>query len=155
MLTTHLHLAPRSRMRGVIPPLPQEGQLYLYLTLLRWVILHLWPTQPPIQWDLSLGVKRPEREADHSPPSSAEVKNAWSYTSAPQHAFMAWRSVKKSTGTTLPLPYLIMMTKVCQLVSTLYTVMKCCTGPRQALVNTAINIQFPQKVGNFLISWVT
>jgi hypothetical protein len=35
------------------------------------------PTQPPIQWvpgDLSLGVKRPGREADHSPPSSAEVK---------------------------------------------------------------------------------
>jgi hypothetical protein len=26
-----------------------------------------------------LGVKRPERETDHSPPSSAEVKNAWSY----------------------------------------------------------------------------
>jgi hypothetical protein len=25
---------------------------------------------------LSLGVKRPGREADHSPPSSAEVKNA-------------------------------------------------------------------------------
>jgi hypothetical protein len=35
------------------------------------------PTQPPIQWvtgALSLGVKRPGREADHSPPSSAEVK---------------------------------------------------------------------------------
>jgi hypothetical protein len=32
---------------------------------------------------LSLGVKRPEREADHSPPSSAEVKNAWIYTSTP------------------------------------------------------------------------
>jgi hypothetical protein len=32
---------------------------------------------------LSLGVKRPGREADHSPPSSAEVKNAWSYTSTP------------------------------------------------------------------------
>jgi hypothetical protein len=34
-------------------------------------------TQPPIQWipgDLSLGVKRPGREADHSPPSSDEVK---------------------------------------------------------------------------------
>jgi hypothetical protein len=29
---------------------------------------------------LSLGVKRPGREADHSPPSSAEVKNGWSYT---------------------------------------------------------------------------
>jgi hypothetical protein len=37
----------------------------------------LWPTQPPIQWvtgALSLGVKRPGHEADHSPPSSAEVK---------------------------------------------------------------------------------
>jgi hypothetical protein len=32
---------------------------------------------------LSLAVKRPGREADHSPPSSAEVKNAWSYTSTP------------------------------------------------------------------------
>jgi hypothetical protein len=44
------------------------------------------PTQPPIQWwpvALSLGVKRPGREADHSLPSSAEVKNAWSYTSVP------------------------------------------------------------------------
>jgi hypothetical protein len=29
------------------------------------------------------GVKRPRREADHSPPPSAEVKNAWSYTSTP------------------------------------------------------------------------
>jgi hypothetical protein len=30
-----------------------------------------------------LGLKRPGREADHSLPSSAEVKNAWSYTSTP------------------------------------------------------------------------
>jgi hypothetical protein len=29
------------------------------------------------------GIKLPGREADHSPPSSAEVKNAWSYTSTP------------------------------------------------------------------------
>jgi len=44
----------------------------------------LEPTQPPTQWvpgALSLGVKRPGREADQSPPSSVEVKNAWSYTS--------------------------------------------------------------------------
>jgi hypothetical protein len=37
----------------------------------------LGSTRPPIQWVrgfLSLGVKRPEREADHSPPCSAEVK---------------------------------------------------------------------------------
>jgi hypothetical protein len=43
---------------------------------------------------VSLGVKRPGYEADHSPPSSAEVKNAWSYTSTPQYAFMAWCSGK-------------------------------------------------------------
>jgi hypothetical protein len=29
------------------------------------------------------------READHSPPTSAEVKNTWIYTSTPQHVFMA------------------------------------------------------------------
>jgi hypothetical protein len=46
----------------------------------------LGPTQPPVQWvpgALSLVVKRPGREADHSHPSSVEVKNAWSYTSIP------------------------------------------------------------------------
>jgi hypothetical protein len=32
---------------------------------------------------LSLGVKRPVRDVDHSHSSSAEVKNAWSYTSTP------------------------------------------------------------------------
>jgi hypothetical protein len=30
---------------------------------------------------LSLGLKLPGREADYSPPSSAEAKNAWSCTS--------------------------------------------------------------------------
>jgi hypothetical protein len=46
----------------------------------------LGPTQPSIQWvtgALSLVVKRPGREADYQPPSSAEVKNAWNYTSSP------------------------------------------------------------------------
>jgi hypothetical protein len=39
----------------------------------------------PIKWlpgALTLWVKPPGREAQHSPPSSAEV-NAWSYTSTP------------------------------------------------------------------------
>jgi len=35
-------------------------------------------------------VKRPEREADHSPPFSAEIKNAWSYTSTLRTS--SWRS---------------------------------------------------------------
>jgi hypothetical protein len=43
---------------------------------------------------LYAGVKRPGREAHHSLPSSAKVKNAWSYTST-QHIFMAWGLVKQ------------------------------------------------------------
>jgi hypothetical protein len=39
---------------------------------------------------LSLGAKRSGRAAHHSPPSSADVKNAWSYTSTPPYIFMAW-----------------------------------------------------------------
>jgi len=52
----------------------------------------LRPTQPPIQWvpgALSLGVKWQRREADHSPPSSAEVKHAWSYLHSPNAP--SWR----------------------------------------------------------------
>jgi hypothetical protein len=41
------------------------------------------------------GVKRPGREADHSPPSNSEVKNAWSCTSAPQYVFMVWCLMKQ------------------------------------------------------------
>jgi len=37
---------------------------------------------------LSTGVKRSEREADHTPPSSAEAKNAWSYTSISSYVFI-------------------------------------------------------------------
>jgi hypothetical protein len=43
--------------------------------------LAVGPTERPIRW--VPGVKRPGRVADHSPPSSAEVKNTWSYTSTP------------------------------------------------------------------------
>jgi hypothetical protein len=48
-------------------------------------------TQPPIQWvpgTLSPGVKRPGREVDHSPPTSAEVKKTWVNTSTSTYIFM-------------------------------------------------------------------
>jgi hypothetical protein len=57
----------------------------------------LRPTKTSVQWvpgALTPGLKRPGHEDDHSPPSSAEVKNAWSYTSSPPYVFMAWRLVK-------------------------------------------------------------
>jgi hypothetical protein len=52
----------------------------------------LGPTHPPIQWvpgALSPGVKRQRREANHSPPTSAEVKKMWIYTLTPPYALMA------------------------------------------------------------------
>jgi len=72
----------------------REMGIFLFTTASRPV---LWSTQPPIQWvpgALSPGEKRPWREADHSPPSGAEVKNAWSYISTRQYVFMPWCLVK-------------------------------------------------------------
>jgi hypothetical protein len=58
----------------------------------------LGPTQPPIQWvpgALSQGIKRPGREADHSPPSSARCQRmTGAVPPFLQYAFMAWCSVK-------------------------------------------------------------
>jgi hypothetical protein len=62
----------------------QGLRIFLFTTVFRPT---LGFTQPPIQWVsgvLSLGVKRPWPEADHSPISSAEFKKEWSYTSTPQ-----------------------------------------------------------------------
>jgi hypothetical protein len=62
----------------------------------------LGPTQPPIQWlprVLSRGVKRPGREADHSPPSNAEVKNTWRYTYTSPYGFMVSCLIKHSDVT--------------------------------------------------------
>jgi hypothetical protein len=59
-------------------------------------------TQPLIQWAteaLSLRIKWPGHEANQSPPSNADVKKAWHFTSAPQYAFMAWCSVKEKQVT--------------------------------------------------------
>jgi hypothetical protein len=57
--------------------------IFLLTTVSR---LTLGPTQLSIQWvprDLSLAEKWLGCEADHSPPSSAKVKNTWLYTSTP------------------------------------------------------------------------
>jgi hypothetical protein len=53
----------------------------------------LEPTQPPVQWvprSLSLEVKQPELETDHSPPASAEVKKCGSIHPLPHTP--SWRS---------------------------------------------------------------
>jgi hypothetical protein len=70
----------------------------------------LGPTQPPIQWlpgVLSPALKRPWLEADHSPPSSAEVKKAWSYTSTPPYDFIMQLLVKPRDNFNVTLPHLV------------------------------------------------
>jgi len=61
----------------------QEKQIFLFC----WTsspVLEI--TEPSVQWvleALSSGIKQPAHKADHSPPSSTEIKNAWSCTSRP------------------------------------------------------------------------
>jgi hypothetical protein len=43
---------------------------------------------------LSLGIKQPKREADHSSSSSSEVKNARNYASTPSYFFIAYCLIK-------------------------------------------------------------
>jgi hypothetical protein len=66
----------------------------------------LGPTQPPIEWvpgALSLGVKWLGHEADHSPPSSAKVKECVElYLHSPNTTTWHGAELKKSTVTTLP-----------------------------------------------------
>jgi len=68
------------RHRGSIPGRNSDGT-FLLATASRPT---LGPNQPPFQWVpgvLTPEVKWTVREVDHSPPSSADVKNEWSYTS--------------------------------------------------------------------------
>jgi hypothetical protein len=49
----------------------------------------LGPTRSPMQWAMFQKVKRQGHEADHSSPTSAEVKKTWICTSTPPYASMA------------------------------------------------------------------
>jgi hypothetical protein len=81
--------------------LAQAG-IFLFTTTSR---LALGPTQPPFQWELGSsscgGVKQQGREAEHSPPSGAKVKNMWNHTSMPPYVLMAWYLIKHRVTTLL------------------------------------------------------
>jgi hypothetical protein len=57
---------------------------------------------------LSSRIKRPDREAETSPPSNAQVKNAWRCTSTPPYVFMACCLVKYKDTFTFTLPVFIL-----------------------------------------------
>jgi len=54
---------------------------FLFTTASRPALGHFQPFIKLVPGSLSLGIKRPGLEANHSLPSSAEVKNVWDYTS--------------------------------------------------------------------------
>jgi hypothetical protein len=89
-----------SRMRGVTTPLRQYVFMLWYLGKHRNQLKRTPSSLPspdrlwahPASYTMGKGVlppgvQLPRRETDHSPPSSAEVNNEWSYTSTP-HVFM-------------------------------------------------------------------
>jgi hypothetical protein len=61
--------------------------------------------------NLSLGVERPGREADHSPPSSAEVKECVELYLYSRN-MSSWRGAWLSTGTTLLLHFIASCTNI-------------------------------------------
>jgi hypothetical protein len=61
------------------------------------ILIYLHVYKEWVTWSLALEVKRLGCEVDHSPPS-LEIRNACSYASTPQYAFMAWLSVIKAQG---------------------------------------------------------
>jgi hypothetical protein len=80
--------------------------IFLLTTVSRQALGHTQPLIQLVPGALSLGIKRAGCEADRSPPSSAELRNAWSCNSTPPirlHGVV----LSCSTGTSLLLTYLL------------------------------------------------
>jgi hypothetical protein len=95
---------------------------------------------PVVPMFRSLRVKWPEHEADCSPPSSTEVKNACSRTSIPPYVCMTWCLVKHRDNftftftLTLTLPvFLVLCIDARDWRSHLEQMQKYCTGIDEAL----------------------
>jgi hypothetical protein len=76
--------------------IPGRGRLFLYYNIQTGPGAH--PVSYPVSilggGGLSLWVRQLGHEADHSPPSTVKVKNAWSYIYTRQYIFMVWCLIK-------------------------------------------------------------
>jgi hypothetical protein len=68
--------------------------------------------------DPSRGIKRPGHETDHSPPSSAEDMNSWSYIFTPPYVFIAWCLAEHRDNFALS-SILLYLAQVLQVISSL------------------------------------
>jgi hypothetical protein len=67
----------------VQPSTSPNGCIVEYLLKIQWENSTVPISSSMETGTFSPGVKRPGREADHSPPAGAEVKKMWIYTSTP------------------------------------------------------------------------
>jgi hypothetical protein len=64
-----------------------EKGLFVFVTACTANPVPIQPPTYPVTRVFTPRIKRPGRDANHPPPSSAKVKNAWSYTSNPPYVF--------------------------------------------------------------------
>jgi hypothetical protein len=70
----------------------QGLEIFLFMTASKPVLEPIQTLIQCVSAALPLGVKRPGHEAYHSPPTSAEVNNEWSYTPLPYK--LSWRGAQ-------------------------------------------------------------
>jgi hypothetical protein len=68
---------------------PAAAALFLFFRASRPFSEPAQPQAERVVGASSPAVKRLEREADHLPPSTAQIKNEWKCISTPQYGFMA------------------------------------------------------------------
>jgi hypothetical protein len=87
------------------------------------------------------GVKQSGHKADHSLPSSAKVKNAWSYISTPPYVFTVWCLVKCRDNFTFTL-YTSQFQAFCLKDTAFIISMHCCNQNKIFFNNFLYNVIF-------------
>jgi hypothetical protein len=95
--------------RGVGVRVPLGARIFLFFRVIQigsWAHPASYPTGTGGSFP---GGKAAGREAHHSPPTNAEVKETWTYTSPPPYAFKTWCLIVKHREIFTFLPSLILL----------------------------------------------
>jgi hypothetical protein len=121
--------------------------IFLFVNMSRPALVY---TLLPLQSALSLQVKWPGHEADHSPPYSAKVTNVWSCTCNSSVVFIAWYFIKHSDtfswyGTSLGMGTSLLFTKPCHQIWICWRSIKVCLNIRKICMYIHMYIPWMQK----------